>query len=296
MKNIATLASLIIGLCMSVSVQAAKVTAVKGKSVSIKLEGDPAQPGDVFNVYDSMGKRRALVKIKSVKGDQATAVKGKGIVRKGYTLKLRPAKSAKSDSSKKSTASRSQKKAATKPSDGRSYWGAMAGLAMDSVSVQIDNNNDQVADKTAELSGMGFSVKGLFDYQLIDQIWFRGLAGIEGLSASGSTEVGCDAKACNVNIYYLAVDFWGKYIFSEGNFRPWAGAGFSLMFPLSKDSSALDNKSISNTSVISIGGGIDWFISSTMYIPVQLEYGMLPESETVKANTIALRAGIAWPF
>jgi hypothetical protein len=284
-----------LALFVSVQTHAAKVLKIDGRKVMIDLEGDTAKDGDVFVVYDPAGKRKALVKIKGVKGSRAVGIVGKGKAQAGWKAKISEKTAGKSKSGSRTARTSSPEPDTSSPS-GTSFWGLMGGLAMNSMSVDIDNNNDGTSDKTASLDGMGFSAKGLFDYELFSQVWFRGLAGIEGLDASGSSEVGCGGKACSVSIYYLAADLWGRFVFSEGSFRPWIGAAFSLMFPLSKDATALQDSSITNTSAISIGGGIDWFTSPTFYIPIQVEYSMLPKSETVEASAINARIGIAMPF
>ena len=65
---------------------------------------------------------------------------------------------------------------------------------------------------------------------------------------------------------------------------------------MSKEASALDPASISTTNVILVSGGLDWFISKTTYIPISIEYGLLPKSNEVEANWIALRFGAAFAF
>jgi outer membrane protein W len=289
-------------LCLAVAVpsHAAKVTKVDGKKVMLNLEGDTAKVGDIFVVYNPEGKKKALIKIKAIRGDRAAAFLGKGKAETGWTAKV--SDKSKGGGTKTAGRSRRSQEAETSPApsgETRSYWGAVVGFSMDSMSVDVDNSSpaDGVADKTVSLSGSSFSAKGLFDYLVFPQIWFRGMTGLEGLAASGSAEVGCDGgKTCEVNIYYLSFDFWGRYVFTNGGFRPWLGAGFSLMFPMSKDATALEKSSITNTSAMSAGLGFDWFLSDTMYIPMQVEYSMLPKSETVEASAINIRAGLAWPF
>jgi outer membrane protein W len=84
--------------------------------------------------------------------------------------------------------------------------------------------------------------------------------------------------------------------FSQGGFRPWVGAGFDVMFPLAKESTALDKESITNTSVIAIGGGFDWMLSDSSYLPLQLEYNLYPSSAEVSASAMSVRLGYAWGF
>lgn len=272
---------------------AAKVSKVDGRKILFELDGDNVKEGDVFVLLDEGGKKKGLVKVKGIRGTKAVGLLGKGKAQVGWIARV-------SDKVKVAKPSGPRKaREAAKPTESgeqRGHWGIAAGMSMNTMSVDIDNDADQTADETVSLDGTSFSVKGIFDYLLIPQMWFRGMFGLQGLSASGKTAVGCQNEACSVSIYYLSADFWGRYIFSSGSFRPWVGGGFSLMFPMSKDVTALEDSSITNTSVISIGGGFDWQASPTMYIPIQLEYGMLPKSETVEASAITLRVGLMFPF
>lgn len=106
----------------------------------------------------------------------------------------------------------------------------------------------------------------------------------------------CDNKVCSVTIQYLSLDFWGRYLFSLNTFRTWLGAGFTLWFPMSKETTALETNSVTNTSVMAIGGGFDWFINPKFYVPFQAEYGLLPASDQVSASVIAVRLGIGMTF
>ncbi|MCB0357948.1 MAG: hypothetical protein KDD40_13115, partial [Bdellovibrionales bacterium] len=103
-------------------------------------------------------------------------------------------------------------------------------------------------------------------------------------------------SACDVEISYLALDLWGRYVMTQGTFRPWVGIGFNLLFPSSKASTAIDEESITSTSVFAGGLGFDWFFKSDMYLPVQIEYGIYPSSDTVKANYLAARFGVGIDF
>ncbi len=276
----------------------AQITKISGRKVLMDLQGDAAKEGDIFVVLSPEGKKKALVKIKTVKNGKAIGVIGKGKAEAGWSAKISEKSGGAKTASGSGEGSRSRKAApqSSASREGKSYWGLMGGIAMDTMSVDIDNTGDSIADKTVDLDGMAFSAKALFDYELFPQVWFRGLGGLEGLNVSGPTEVGCQAKACSVSIYYLSVDFWARYAFSTGSFRPWAGAAFSLMFPATKDATALEDSSITNTSAISVGIGFDWFTSETFYIPIQIEYAMLPKSETVEASAIGARIGFALPF
>lgn len=269
---------------------AAKIKKVDGKKVLVELEGDSAKVGDVFVAYDPDGKRRGLIKIKVVKGDKAAGVLGKGKVENGWTVKV-------SDKSQRTAkSSGSDKHGAGSGSHSGDYWGLIGGMSMDSMKVKVDNDANGVNETSVSMSGSSFSLKGFYDAQVFGDIWFRGMGGVEGLAASGSTQAGCGGKTCDANIYYLGGDFWGRWVLPFDSFRPWIGGAFSLMFPLSKKSTALESGSITNTSSLSAGGGFDWIVSPTLMIPFQAEYSMLPKSETVEATAIAVRVGFAVPF
>jgi outer membrane protein W len=105
-----------------------------------------------------------------------------------------------------------------------------------------------------------------------------------------------NSQTCDAKIMYWSFDFIGRYVFSNGNIRPWAGAGLGLLFPVSKSATALQASSVATTNVMMVTGGVDWFVNPNLYIPVSVEYGILPKSDEVEANWISLRIGLAVPF
>lgn len=271
--------------------EAARVYKVTNKTVFIELDGESPQVDDVYVLLDAEGKRRGLVKIKVMKNGKAKGLLGKGRAEEGWTAQF---------VDKTKTAGGKKRRGGGQDgavsSVNRSYWGAMVGLGMNKMSVDVDNNADSTADVTESLSGMSFAGAGLFDYGFMPQLWFRGLAGLRGLKAEGGTQVGCSNSTCSVDIYYISVDLWGRFLFATENFRPWIGGGFSLMFPATKTTTALQSASVTNTSILALGGGFDWFVSPTLFIPFQIEYGMLPKSQTVEASQIMGRIGFGIPF
>ena len=283
---------------------AASVVGVKGKKVLVNLQGEPALKGDIFYLLDKSGKKKALIKIMKVKGNKALALLGKGKARKGYTLKYRPKKGGTAKRKGKKSGGADQAAADDSSSDSSSsgdaggmYFGVMLGFSQNSMDVELQDDSGNSRGSTS-LSGNGFSAKGMVDYNLFSGVWFRGMFGVEQFNASGEASCGASpfTDTCTAEIMYLSLDLWGRYVFSDGGFRPWAGGGFSLMFPLSQTATALDESSITNTSVMSFGLGVDWFTSPTFYIPISVEYGLLPSSDTVSANTIAIRLGAGFSF
>jgi len=275
---------------------AAVVAKVKGKSALIDLKGDPAATGDSFYTVKSDGKRSGLIKIAKVKGDKAIARIVKGRVAVGQTLELQPSRVTPGAGGRTARTSGRSAPTAASPS-GRSYWGAIFGYSRDSMDVNVNDSVTGLFRERASLSGSGFSGKGLFDYELFNQVWFRGTAGLEMFKVTGPAKCGTgNAQTCDANINYLTMDFLGRYVFATGNFRPWLGGGVGLLFPMSKSATALQANSISTTNVIMVAGGLDWFTSPTFYVPISVEYGLLPKSDEVEATWMAFRVGFAVPF
>ena len=264
---------------------AARVRKVKGKRVIINTEGDPIKKGDLFYVMSASGKRKGIIKIRKVKGKSALGYLGRGKAKKGDDLVARSRKKRK----KGQTLARTGAPESGGPSG--SYWGLMAGMSSNSADVQLIKPDNTNGDKVT-LDDSGFSFKVFFDYPLLDWLWFRGLTGIEQFNVSGAqdTDNVCNGT-CNAEITYLTGDFWGRVpLFGQG-FKVWVGAGFSLLFPMTKDTSALDEDSITNTSIIGAGIGADWFLSNSSFIPLSFEYGLYPSSDQVDATAIFIRAG-----
>lgn len=281
---------------------AAQIAKVKGKQVLIDTQGDAMKPGEVYYVIDLGGARKAVLKVTKVKGSRALAVLGKGKAQVGMGLERRLS----------GKAARTARVAPESYGEGDSYgyggdsggtaatagafWGGMLGISMDSLTADIITDAG-VKQGTASTSGMSFSLKGTYDHRLFDRVWFRGMGGVESFKSEGGSTCGTGAnQSCNVNIMYLSGDAIGRYLFSEESFRPWVGGGLSLLFPLSKDSTLLQQSSITNTYALIFAGGADWLVSPTMMVPLSLEYGMLPKSETVEASWIQFRAGVSFPF
>ncbi len=271
--------------------QAAQVAKVRGKALLIDTQGEPMAPGDIYYVIDLNGSRKAIIRIAKVKGNRAIAQLGKGRPQVGMSLERRGSQSA---SAPVSQSRISDYSAPTSAAD--SYWGAMLGIGFDSMTADIITDTN-LKQGTASTTGTSFSLKGLYDHRLFDRVWFRGLFGIEGLKTEGGNNCGTSTnQACNVDIMYLSADALGRYLFSEQQIRPWVGGGLSLLFPLSKSSTLLQDSSITNTYALLFAAGVDWQISPTMSLPFSVEYGMLPKSDTVEASWIQIRGGVAFPF
>lgn len=281
-------------LLITHAAEAARVAKVKGKKVLIALDGEPAERGDIYYLLGPSGRKRALIKIMKVKGNKALAVLGKGRARPGMTLQARGGGSSKSGSGYAGGSS-SRKSKDGKFSMNNAYWGFMLSFDQDAMDVTL--NPDTNSAETVSLSGSSLSYKGLFDYRLFEKIWFRGFFGMDTLSAEGPDKCGSgQTDTCYVDITYLTFDFWGRYILSQGTWRPWVGAGFDVLIPMSNDVTALEPESVTNTVVMAAGGGIDYFMSESLYFPLQIEYGIFPSSDQVSASLISVRGGVGFSF
>jgi outer membrane protein W len=274
----------------SVFAGAAEIVKIKGASALIELKGDAAAPGDQFYAT-SDGKRRAILQITKVKGDKAIGHISKGKAQVGMTLEPRVA----------SAGHRAGGGHSASGLTGKMFWGGMVGFAQDSANVkvlwQLPAANVGDTKEVASLNGTGYSALGLFDYGFTPNFWVRGLAGLESFNITGSSVCGTGNKStCDAKINYVSASATARWLFMTGNYRPWAGLGLGVMFPMTKSSTAFDAASISSTQVILFEGGLDWQINSRMYVPISLEYGLLPKSTQVEAHWVELRVGLAVPF
>ena len=266
------------------SLNAAVVKKVKGRNILIEDKEGALVKGEVYYLVNKKGKKKGLLKIRKIKGQRAIGRMGKGRARPGYTLRLKKRR-------------RYVEKSRFTLEGSTIYWGGLFGYSLDSMEANIDTGSTTQA---TSMSGSAFSLTGLVDYKFYEQVWFRGQAGLEQFSASsGDTFCGPSSnEGCKAELSYLSFNFWGRYIFkwSDPKYRPWAGAGLHLMFPMSKSVTALENNSITNTTVWAFGAGVDWFLDRRSYIPLSIEYGLYPSSSEIKAHQITFRVGYAIPF
>ena len=263
---------------------AAVIKRVKGQSVLVDLESDTAQEGDTFYLINEEGKKKAIVKITKVKEAQAIGKVMKGQATEGMTLLFRP----------KREAHQAQTPAPTERS--RANFGGMLGFSMANMSVKLSAQTS-TANVTKDLTGPSFSGHMFFDYAFFEKIGARLTFGAQQFNATGDKACGSTAtQSCDANILYANFNILGRFVMSNGSFRPWVGGGMGFLFPLTKSSTALASDSITNTSIGVGAGGVDWYISNTDFIPVSIEYGMLPSSSDVTANLISLRVGYGTAF
>lgn len=296
-NTLVTSALLVVSFGFATPSYAVKVVKTKGKKVLVDGEGDSLEVGQIFLVKNDAGKSVGIIKLTKVARGKAVAILGKGVAEAGQNLVPKKTKSGETAPPEPMKEAKTRGK---KPSADQAYWGAMVGYTMAKADINLFDGTGAAAGSVA-LDGSGFSAKALYDYPLFSAISFRGMAGMEQFNVGGASSAACSSSGavteCKAEIMYLTIDFWGRYMFSrDGTFRPWAGLGGWLIFPMTKDSTAIKESSIDNSNIFAIGGGFDYYLSETTYLPVQIEYQMYPKSENVNATAIAIRGGYAIPW
>lgn len=280
------------------SVFAASISVVKNNRVMILLEGETASPGSEFFALNPQGKKVAIVRVTQVKGDRAVAEIVKGAAKPGYKLQSRGGATAAAPKAGRPTEDYYDKKLNQRNHTGNSY-GIVGGYLMNSMSASFIPNVGANYKAQPTMSGSTFGVLGFYDYALSPSIVLRAMAGLEQFSVSGSISTpDCSfTTTCSVSITYLSMYGYGRWNFYQGNtYKFWAGGGVGYLYAMSKASTFLKPDQITANQIFVFSGGMDYKLSASTYIPVSLEYGLYPSSDSVKANIIFLRAGYAWNF
>lgn len=263
---------------------AAKIEKLKGNRALITTDGISVKKNDELVALDSQNKRKAILKILSVKKNQAVARITRGNAEVGHSLVVA-----------KSGASKTEKQLAEVPASSVSNFGVLGSYLINTMSAKFTVNG---VSKTSNMSGTGFGVLGYYDYKITEASQLRGSAGLEQFQAAESrSEKDCNsgtATTCNVSITYLSLYGLYKYNFINAYTKFWFGGGGGYLIALSKSSSVLQTSEISTNMVLSVAGGIDVTMKKGQYLPVVIEYSFFPSSSSVSASYIALRVGWGW--
>lgn len=285
---------------------AAEVTNVKEKRVLLDTTGLEALEGDEFFLMTIENKKVGIVKLTKVKNGKALGDLIKGRAEIGMTLMAKSNTPKAAPRSTKNTFDPTDESSIAPSLKGntgfklkRANVGILFNVLMNTMSAEEQNGNG-VAE-TAAMKGTSFGAMGFYDYAFSPRLMVRGAAGLDMYSTSSSiTILGCENKtstSCNVNINYLTASAYGKYNLTvDGNTRFFLLGGTSLMYAVSKKSTALKESEISITQVFLFGGGVDIKMDEKTFIPISIEYGIFPPSDSVKASTIYIRGGYAWIF
>ncbi len=259
------------------------ITTVKKNKVVIQLDGStPFKKGD--NFVASKDGKEAKLKISTVKKNKAVGIVKSGTAVAGMTLKKVEGKtaSAKTPKTKKGKAS-----TASRGNSGMSF-GAMGGIAMDSISVKL-------IGATADASGMGFVAKGILALPMGSSLFVRAGLGIETFSATATIGTpACNGSTnCVVEITFMTADGFLGWNFINDDFKMYVGGGAALLFPSSNSTNALSESSIKQTASFDLGLGMSFSMGS-MRVPIEIIYSSLPPSQEVSTSMIRILGGVTF--
>lgn len=298
----ALLALLLFSPCL---LWAAGVSQVKNDKVLLELSGlDGVAVGDELFTIDDAGKRKALVKITQVRRDKAiaTIVKGKPAVGQDVVLKngSKPLSREVRDTdlpSGESAPAGDYYKRLTRRYTGNT-WGVLGGLMQTNMTAKFTAGSGLLTrEVSAKMKGTSFGALGYYDYPISPAFQIRGMGGLEQIGATGSVDqADCNSSTtCDFKVTYLSLYGVAKFnFFDNGGLRAWAGLHYGFLTAMSKSSSVLNTKNISTNQIYGISTGVEIPSGRSNYIPVTLDYGMFPKSDTVDANIITIRAGYGW--
>jgi hypothetical protein len=288
---------------------AAFVTTVKGKKALINMDGDTAEENDEFFLIDpATNKKMAIVRIKQIKGAKALVDILKGRAAPNYTLQAkasstRPMSADVTDPAAAGGEHGADSAESPKAQGGfltmlKESYGITGSYNMNSMTANVSYREPlgTLLKSTTSMSGSGFGVGGFYDYPFGDSFAGRVFTGLEQFVVKGSADNNaCSGSTnCDADITYLSAYGLAKWYFLPGKYRSWAGGGAGFMLALAKSSSALNESQISTNQVFTAAVGTDIQMSRQNYVPLSLEYNMFPDSSTVKASMIILKAGWAW--
>ena len=260
------------------------VVNVKEKKVLIDLGGASWNIGDKLFATDGQGKKRALMQIRQVKGTKAVAEIIKGAATPGMSLIVAKAGSSGGSSSSDAPVARGKKTG--------SAYGYTAALMMNSM--KISNFVSGSTSYSFDMAGMNFGAGMFYDYPLSSTWFVRGHGTLEMFDVKKKLGVaickGGTSTDCNAS--FMQTGFYGTFNLSltPAPMRWWAGAGGGAVIYLSKTSTVLNTSKFFFNTVIMAAGGFDYFTSKNTFIPVALEYQMIPDKEA-GVTSMVVRAG-----
>lgn len=259
---------------------------VKNGKVLLDLGSLNVNTGDRVVTTNSEGKNKALLQIRQIKNGKATAEIVKGTPEAGHSFAMfkgatkRPRKVVQAESD--------YSQYVTRKKGGYGFTGSLAMNAM-----KISNLTRNGRSYSFEMTGTNFGLGGFYDYTL-NNSWFVRAHGTLEMFDVKSTKGGCgtsvDLPECTVKFTQLGTYGTFNYLFSPQPLRVWAGVGGGLFIYLSKDASVLDTNKFFFNSMLMAAGGVDYFMNKTSFVPISLEYQMIPDKEA-GVTSLVLRAG-----
>jgi hypothetical protein len=268
-----------LSLCVfSSSVFAAKVLGVKSDKVLVDLGSEQANAGDIYTSSTS-----ASIKLAKVKGSKAIAQVISGTPQVNEEFKRTTAASA--------SAADPAKPAVPKKS--LNSWGIAAAYLMNSFTAKPSSST------SINMTGSSFSLSGFYNYYLDKNISVRFDGLYTGLDATGtSANAICNGSStCKIDLGYLGADALIRFTFIRNTkLEFWGGGGLGFLYALSKSSNILDTSKITINQTVNLSLGLDYNVSKTNYVPMELGYIIFPDNNTSSAAQIMIRGGWGWRF
>ncbi|MCX7977801.1 MAG: hypothetical protein N2578_02235 [Bdellovibrionaceae bacterium] len=258
----------------------------KGNKVRIDLEGETVSVGDEFFALNLVGKKAAILRIEKVGKDKAIAVIVKGNADVGYTLQPRP--------------SRSSKNTITPKENPQVFYAPISNAFGITAAFQSHSMNitPAGAGSPVSMSGSTLALEAFYDHSLDEAFVFKVQGGLSPFKASGSSStITCSGSStCEFSVNYLSLFGLLKYRLNTGNYSFWVQGGIGLLFPMGKSSNAISTEKISMNQMFLFAGGVDLRTGPNNFVPISLEYGLLPSTASVSAYSTILRSGYGFSF
>lgn len=277
---------------------AAQIQSVKGKRALIQLEGLSVSPGTELFAMNG-GKRTGILRVATVKGDRAIAQVLRGNVSQGMTLIVKSSGGAAAASPAFSDAPRTDRALLAKRY--KQGFGILGGMAMSTASLTARTRlNGTTYEESLAMKGNSFNLKAIYDYHMSPGFTIRAATGLETLSTTASISAAnaavCQGStSCTLSLNYLTFEGAAQFNLTSGATRVWAGAGYAFLMAMSKANNIANLEATSTNQALFLGGGADFAVGRTGYIPVTIEYGLFPFAG-IQLSGIYLRAGYGWKF
>jgi len=279
---------------------AARIAQVKGRRVMIELDGLSVQNGTELYALGSDQKRRAVIRVSSIRGGRAVGQVTRGSVQQGMMLILKSSTPS-APSSAFSNASRNSERDILRRRHKQGI-GILAGMAMSSASLTARTKvNTTIVEDNLALKGNSFNFKMIYDYHMSPGFTVRAGGGLETLSTATSVSdpskaaVCSGGTSCTLAINYLSAEVAAQFNLTSGATRVWAGAGYAFLMAMSKNNNISNLEATSTNQALFLGGGADIAVGTKAYIPLVVEYGLFPFAG-IQLSGIYIRGGYGWKF
>jgi hypothetical protein len=263
---------------MTAGAFAGTVTQAKGNKVLIDFSGESVSVGERYFLLNSSNKKAAIIQITQVKNQKALGTVQKGKAGAGFSTQLIGGGSSGGGSSASSSSSGPIRLDQMRISGQFKYL-------MNKISAkQQDTLSNQ---ETVAMTGSNFALYGVGEMPM-SFFTLRASAGYEILDVKGTglylSCAGRTSTDCNVQVNYLGLGAMARFDITKSSFNSWAGAGFTMKYPMTKKSTALDVGGLSFANTIVAALGVDYYFSNKSFFPISFEYHL----STNKSDTVPI--------